>query len=250
MRGIRVWHRCSKRLDALFRQRELRPHVFDDARPDPAWHRSRNAGHGQRVQAAVQEHRINDGAHVGVIEGNLDLRADIAHAEGRRIRLGNAPAFQLQLLQIAIPSILHHAQQRASGRKPFRHRLPGEQPLAAQDACHMLGKRLRQSTVGEVQAQHLAPEVHRCADGSRRQLIDVFKDEVLRFAFTTRRLQLGLVGIEQRGQQFRLHLSHRAVGQLGEQFGQAQAHRRAGVMHDVPRQFVCVVVAQMHDQSR
>ena len=54
---------------------------------------------------------------------------------------------------------------------PCGYGLVGEQPLAVNDACRVLGEQGRQRTVGEVKPQQLAPEVHRRADRPGRHAV-------------------------------------------------------------------------------
>jgi hypothetical protein len=121
--------------------------------------------------------------------------------------------------------------------------------LALDDACRVLGKQGWQRAVGEVHPQQLTPEVHRVANGSRRQLVDVFEDEVLGLVLAACRLQLGLVGMKQPGKMLRLDLLHRAVSQPGEKLGKAEPNHTT-VVHDVPRQLIRVGAAQMQNQRR
>ena len=113
----------------------------------------------------------------------------------------------------------------------------------------MLGKQSRQRSVGKVHPQQLTPEVDGRADGSGRELVDVFEDEVLGLVLAASRLQLRFMGVEQRGQVFRFHQLDRAVGQSGEQLCQAEP-RYAAVVHDVPRQNVLIGATQVQHQRR
>jgi hypothetical protein len=61
-----------------------------------------------------------------------------------------------------------------------------EQPLALNDACRVPGEQAWQRAVGEVHPKQLAPEVHGVANGSRRQLVDVFENEVLGLVLAAR----------------------------------------------------------------
>lgn len=73
----------------------------------------RDVGYCQRIQAAVEEQRVDNDAHVGPIEGNLDLRG-VAWGEWQWIWFRDAAASQFQLRQIPKTGVLHHAQKRAS----------------------------------------------------------------------------------------------------------------------------------------
>ena len=236
------WRHLDQAIDAFEHQSLQRRRVLDDPGLDPARHPRRDAVRRQRMQAAVEEHGVDQHLHIGVVERDLDLGAVVW-----RWRFARARAIQSKCLQVAIPRILHHAQQRALGRQPCGDGLVGEQPLALNDACRVLSKQGWQRAVGKVKPQQLTPEVHRVANRPRRQLVDVFEDEVLRLVLAACILQFRLVGMKQPGKMLRLDLLHCVVSQLGEQIGKAEAHHTT-VMHDVPRQRICVGAAKMQHQ--
>ncbi len=101
-RGCR-WRRLDQPIDAFKHQGLQRSGVLDDAGFDPTRHPGRNTVHRQRMQAAVEEHGIDQHLHIGVIEGNLDL-GDVIW----RRRLSRARAIQSQGRQVAVPRVLHH----------------------------------------------------------------------------------------------------------------------------------------------
>ena len=181
VRGGSRWRRLDQAIDAFEHQRLQCSGVLDDAGLDPTRHPRRNTVHRERMQAAVEEHGIDQHLHIGVVERNLDLGEVVW-----RWRFTRARAIQPQGLQIAVPRILHHAQQRALGFQPCGDRQAREQAFTLEDACRVLGKQRWQRAVGKVHAQQLAPEVDRVANGSRRQLVDVLENEVLGLVLAAR----------------------------------------------------------------
>ena len=77
-------------------------------------------------------------------------------------------------------------EQRALRCQPCGDGKVRDQSLALDDTCRVLGEQGWQRAVGEVHSQQLAPEVDRVANGSRRQLVDVFENEVLGLVLAAR----------------------------------------------------------------
>src|SRR5690606_3898715 len=98
----------------------------------------RHALNGQRVQRAVQEHRINDCADVVMLEGNIELRYVV-----RRYRLRRASADQSQFVQVAVPGVLYHTQRKTSVGEQLGNRAAGKHRPVGQHLVNVLGEGLR-----------------------------------------------------------------------------------------------------------
>ncbi|OPZ09978.1 MAG: hypothetical protein BWZ07_02918 [Alphaproteobacteria bacterium ADurb.BinA280] len=105
--GCRARDRLNQLGNPFLHERVACLWVLNNPGLDPAWCSCWHKLNSQRVQGAIQEHRINDGLHIGVRKGNVDL----GHVIGWRW-FANARAFHAQIRQVAMPCILDHAQQR------------------------------------------------------------------------------------------------------------------------------------------
>ena len=105
--GCRARDRLNQLGNPFLHERVACLWVLNNPGLDPAWCSCWHKLNSQRVQGAIQEHRINDRLHIGVRKGNIDL----GHVIGWR-RFANARAFHAEIRQVAMPCILDHAQQR------------------------------------------------------------------------------------------------------------------------------------------
>ena len=135
VRRGRRWCRFDQTIDAFEHQCLQCRRVLNNASLDPTRHPRRNTVNRERMQAAVEKHGIDQHLHIGVVERNLDLGEVVW-----RWRFTRARAIQPQGLQIAVPRILHHAQQRALRCQPCGDGKVREQSLALEDACRVLGE--------------------------------------------------------------------------------------------------------------
>ena len=213
------WQRLKNSLDTFCDQISQCQRILDDAHLRPLGDADSRTMNSERVEQAIQEHRVHDHPNIRVLKRHVGLGKEV-----RRCRFTGSRSRQTKTRQVAVPSILHDAKQGALRGEQLADGQILERSVIAKHVRNVVCQNQRQTRIAVVQAQQLSPQVLGARNQVWADLEDVGQDELFGRGLAQGLRCMLCLRSEQRLVVLCADQSNDGIAELRKQVGKAQAH--------------------------